>query len=48
MKTRATGFRRLVHDYERLPETLKGLHFVAFACIMLQKAILLISVPNSL
>jgi transposase len=24
-------FRRLVRDYERLPETLKGLHFLAFA-----------------
>lgn len=34
----ATRFRRLVRDYERLPETLKGLHFVAFACIMLNKA----------
>ena len=28
-------FRRLVKDYERLPETLAGLHFVAFACIFL-------------
>ena len=27
-------FRRLVRDYERLPETLKGLHFLAFAMIM--------------
>jgi len=35
----ATRFRRLVRDYERLPETVKGLHFVAFACLMLQKAI---------
>ena len=34
----ATRFRRLVRDYERLPETVKGLHFVAFACIMLSKA----------
>ena len=34
----ATRFRRLVRDYERLPETVKGLHFVAFACIMLNKA----------
>lgn len=31
----ATRFRRLVKDYERLPETVAGLHFVAFACLML-------------
>lgn len=30
-------FRRLVRDYERLPETLAGLHFVAFACLMLTR-----------
>jgi transposase len=30
-------FRRLARDYERLPETLAGLHFVAFACLMLQR-----------
>ena len=35
----ATKFRRLVRDYERLPETLKGLHVVAFICIMLARAI---------
>lgn len=34
----ATRFRRLVRDYERLPQTVKGLHFVAFACLMLNKA----------
>lgn len=28
-------FRRLARDYERLPETLKGLHFLAFAVLML-------------
>ncbi len=28
-------FRRLAKDYERLPQTLAGLHFVAFACVML-------------
>lgn len=32
-------FRRLARDYERLPETLAGLHFVAFACLMLQRAV---------
>lgn len=34
----ATRFRRLVRDYERLPETVAGLHFVAFACLMLHQA----------
>jgi len=29
-------FRRLVRDYERLPETLTGLHFLVFAMIMLK------------
>ena len=29
--------RRLARDYERLPETLGGLHFVAFACLMLTR-----------
>jgi hypothetical protein len=28
----------LVKDYERLPDTLAGLHFVAFACLFLQQA----------
>ena len=30
----ATRFRRLIRDYERAPETLRGLHFVAFAMLM--------------
>lgn len=30
-------FRRLARDYERLPGTLKGLHFLAFAVLMLVK-----------
>jgi transposase len=30
-------FRRLARDYERLPDTLKGLHFLAFAILMLSK-----------
>jgi transposase len=34
----ASRFRRLVKDYERLPNTLAGLHFVAFACLFLQQA----------
>lgn len=32
-------FRRLVRDYERLPETLAGLHFLAFAILMLKRFI---------
>ena len=34
----ASRFRRLAKDYERLPTTLAGLHFVAFACLFLQQA----------
>lgn len=30
-------FRRLARDYERLPETVRGLHFVAIACLMLHR-----------
>ncbi len=32
----AARFRRLAKDYERLPETVAGLHFLAFACLMLK------------
>jgi len=32
-------FRRLARDYERLPETLAGLHFFAFAMLMLKRFI---------
>ena len=32
-----TRFRRLVRDYERLPEVVKGLHFLAFAILMLAR-----------
>jgi transposase len=31
-------FRRLARHYERLPETLQGIHFVVFAIIMLTRA----------
>jgi transposase len=31
-------FRRLARDYERLPETLAGLHFVVFSILMLSNA----------
>ena len=34
-------FRRLARDYERLPHTLAGLHFVASAILMLQRAVFL-------
>jgi transposase len=30
-------FRRLARDYERLPATVRGLHFVAFACLMIHR-----------
>jgi transposase len=33
--------RRLAKDYERLPETVRGLHFVAFACLMLHRLLTL-------
>jgi len=41
----ATRFRRLARDYERLPQTLAGLHFVAFACLMLHQAITMFAGP---
>ncbi len=34
----AARFRRLARDYERLTETLEGMHYVAFSLLMLQKA----------
>jgi transposase len=33
-------FRCLSRDYERLPETVAGLHFIAFACHMLHRLLL--------
>jgi transposase len=35
----ASRFRRLAKDYERLPQTVAGLHFVAFAGLFLHRAI---------
>jgi transposase len=35
----ASRFRRLARDYERLPETLAGLHYLAFAILMLKRFI---------
>jgi transposase len=39
----AARFRRLVRDYERLPETLAGLHFLAFAIVMLKRFVNLLA-----
>lgn len=39
----ATRFRRLVKDYERYPETLAGLHLVAFATLMIKQAVSLVA-----
>ena len=36
-------FRRLARDYERLPQTLAGLHFLAFAILMLARFVTLIA-----
>ncbi|HEX8431416.1 MAG TPA: transposase [Longimicrobium sp.] len=41
-------FRRLVRDYERLPETVAGLHFIAFACLMLARAYALLEIGSDL
>jgi transposase len=32
-------FRRLARDYERLPATLAGLHFIAFAYLLLHRTV---------
>jgi transposase len=34
---RLARFRRLARDYERLPETLAGLHYLAFAMVLLKR-----------
>jgi transposase len=36
-------FRRLARDYERLPDTLAGLHFLAFAVLMLARFVTLLA-----
>jgi transposase len=36
-------FRRLARDYERLPETLRGLHFLAFAIVLLTRFVTLMA-----
>ena len=37
----AARFRRLARDYERLPETLAGFHFLAFAILLLTRFVAL-------
>jgi transposase len=39
----AARFRRLARDYERLPHTVVGLHFLAFACLLLHRLIPLVA-----
>ena len=42
-------FRRLARDYERLPTTLAGLHFLTFAILMLKRMLpCSCKVPNTL
>ena len=42
-------FRRLARDYERLSETLVGLHFVAFAMLMARRFVtFMVQVHNTL
>lgn len=42
-----TRFRRLARDYERLSETLAGLHYLAIVILMLQRLVALADI-NSL
>jgi transposase len=42
----AARFRRLARDYERLSGTLVGLHYVAFVCLMLHRAVPLLNVSS--
>jgi len=37
----AARFRRLAKDYERLPQTVAGLHYVVFTCLLLSRVVLL-------
>jgi transposase len=39
----AARFRRLARDYERLPETLAGLHFLALGCLLLHRLVTLLA-----
>lgn len=42
----AARFRRLARDYERLPQTVAGLHFIAFSCLMLHRFVLTVAVSS--
>jgi transposase len=39
----ASRFRRLAKDYERLPEVVAGLHFLAFLSLMLQRLVTVVA-----
>ena len=39
----AARFRRLARDYERLAQTLAGLHYLAFACLMLHRIVSIVA-----
>jgi transposase len=39
----ASRFRRLARDYERLPETVAGLHFLAFTCLMVHRLLTVVA-----
>ncbi len=39
----AARCRRLARDYERLPTTVEGLHFLAFACLMLHRLVTVVA-----
>lgn len=39
-------FRRLSRDYERLPRTVAGLHFAAFVCLLLDRALRLFGMSS--
>lgn len=39
-------FRRLARDYERLADSLAGLHFVAFVCLMLGKMVAMLGIHS--
>ena len=40
-------FRRLARDYERLPEVLAGLHFVAFSVLLLKRLVPMLGMAGS-
>lgn len=43
---RMARFRRLARDYERLPETLTGLHYLAFVILMLRRVVALVTASS--